>query len=59
MVIGIYEVKFDSMGMNVYLDDVCVGRIDGVCYDDCLSEDDIDELLFTDVEDDDCWFDEC
>ena len=55
--IGRYYVECDSLGMIVYENGVCVGRIDGVGYDDCLSEDDIDDLLYDDLGDDDYWLD--
>ena len=57
MMIGRYDVECDSLGMIVYEDGVCLGYIDGVGYDDCLSEDDIDDLLYDDLSDDDYWLD--
>lgn len=55
MIIGRFDVECDSLGMTVYENGICVGRIDGVSVDDCLDEDDIDDLLYDDLSDDDYW----
>ena len=51
-----YTLKQDSFGVNIYEGDCMIGRIDGVRSSD-LDDEIIEESLFGDVEEDECWID--
>ena len=46
-----YTLRQDSIGVNIFLNGVCIGRIDGVEACD-LDEDTIEDCLFGDIDDD-------
>lgn len=51
--IGKYEVQDKGFGVDIFKDGYCIASIDGVEPDD-LSEEDIEEFLFGDVDEDEC-----
>jgi hypothetical protein len=55
--IGKYKVQESCFGVNVYHDGTCIGGISGVCADS-IDESMIEELLFGDLEEDECLIEE-
>ena len=53
--VGRFEVEDCSYGVRVYDNDFCVGRIDGVTASE-LSEGEIEEYMYGDLDEEDCWF---
>lgn len=52
--IGKYSVRPTDTGVGIYVDDCCVGSIDGVTVD-ILDEDTIEELLYGDIDEEHYW----
>lgn len=52
--IGKYLVRSTDTGVGIYIDDCCVGSIDGITVD-ILDEDTIDELLYGDIDEKNYW----
>lgn len=55
--VGKYEVEDKGFGVDIFKDGCCIASIDGVEPDD-LSEEDIEEFLYGDVEEENLYIEQ-